>query len=242
MIISKKSIAVELKELYSIFNVSWKFFNNGDMEYLIYKNPLIKNYNGGRGGMGKEITKERKELYKYQARMRAGSRIRELIKENNLRYHWTLTYKENMTDRKTAVNDFNLFMKRLNYRLKWGSLAYVAVMERQKRGAIHFHLALNKRIEFETMGNVWGLGFVMVSQFSGELDRVAGYMSKYLKKEMENDLNDEGDKLYFNSKGLARPKKGQGMLTSQELQEIKNIAVVSVDFEDTSASWHKVQL
>lgn len=216
------------------FNATWVKYSNGDLEVCIFKKARKKHDLGGRNDM--EKTDEKKELYRYQARMRAGSTVRKLVKENNLCYHWTLTYAENMEDRTRAVRDFKTFVQRLNYRARTPTIPkvpYVAVMERQKRGAIHFHFATSVYIDVHMLEAAWGHGFVKVEKHSGELDKVSGYLSKYLKKEMEKqDINGEKQKLYFNSKGLKRPAKGNVCLSDEKARDVAARADVRVAVSD----------
>jgi hypothetical protein len=52
---------------------------------------------------------------------------------------WTLTFKENVTDRETAFKCLDAFRRRVVKVL--GDWRYIAVLERQERGAWHIHLA-----------------------------------------------------------------------------------------------------
>ena len=153
------------KKYNKFFNATWVRFSNGDLEMCIFKNAMKKHDSGGRNNL--EKTEEKKDLYRYQARIRAGSTVRKLVKENNLCYHWTLTYAENMKDRARAVSDFKTFIKRLNYRVRTQTMPkvpYVAVMERQKRGAIHFHFVTSVYIDVHMLEDAWGHGFVKVAK------------------------------------------------------------------------------
>ena len=55
----------------------------------------------------------------------------------------TLAFKENIQDIDFSNNEFTNFIRRLNYKLygvKKAMLKYIAVWEKQKRGAIHYHI------------------------------------------------------------------------------------------------------
>ena len=55
----------------------------------------------------------------------------------------TLTFKDNIQDISYTNYEFNKFIKRLNFNLyndKKQRLKYIAVWEKQKRGAIHYHI------------------------------------------------------------------------------------------------------
>lgn len=60
-------------------------------------------------------------------------------------YFITLTFKENITDLVQANKHYNIFMKYLTYH--YPNLKSVVVAENQKRGAWHFHLLVDKRID-----------------------------------------------------------------------------------------------
>lgn len=181
------------------------------------------------------LPEEKKELYRYQARIRAGSTIRQLVKENNLRYMWTLTYRNDVTSRDEALNDFILFVKRLSYALG-KKIDYVAVIEVQKKrkektgkAVLHFHMATNLFIKHELMEEKWRHGYVYVSTYTdgkkiqGKND-VGSYLSKYLKKDMEENPELAGKKMYLNSRGLRRPNKGHGVATDEDKEEVAQVA------------------
>ena len=124
----------------------------------------------------------------------------------------TLTYAENMKDRDKAYIDFDKFLK-IYKRLTGENLEYVAVTEKQKRGAIHFHIALNKFINVNTIRKCWPHGIIQIERKAEyiqggknkrNIGRIAGYMSKYLSKDIaEQDLN---SKRYSSSRGIPKPE------------------------------------
>ena len=64
---------------------------------------------------------------------------------NNQTSFLTLTTKENITDRSLFNNLFDKFVTRLNYHVlgtKKRLIKYIAVLEKQKRGAWHVHMML----------------------------------------------------------------------------------------------------
>lgn len=172
-----------------------------------------------------ELSEETKELYREQARNRAGQTIGHLVDENDLSKMWTLTYAKEVNDRDQALNDFKLFMKRLNYHLD-KKVPYVAVIEVQRerekktgKAVLHFHLATDNRyIEKSKFQEIWGHGNVRFSTYKdgrtipGDRKAVATYMSKYLKKDMQDNPDLAGRKMYLASKGLKRPPRTNGIL------------------------------
>ena len=180
------------------------------------------------------IIKRKKEIKKSSIH-RAGSKIRKLILENNLKYCWTLTYKDNQTDRKIALKDFKLFIEKVNRWIKSDkTFNYVAVMEQQKRGAWHFHIAVQAFMGFEKIEKLWKKGFVQVNENTGDLGKIAGYLAKYLKKSLEDgidDLSGERKVNYLCSRGLKQPEKVSGVMTETEFELLKDRASVVKEFE-----------
>jgi len=142
---------------------------------------------------------EKKELYKKQAHNRAKTCIRRIVNSNP---HWTkfftLTFAENRTDRVSANYDFNLFIRRLKYR--YPSFSYLAVPERQKRGAIHYHLICNMPfVNFDELREIWGFGRLEVKDIRS-VKKTGAYIAKYLTK----DTSDFFSKRYFCSADVYR--------------------------------------
>jgi hypothetical protein len=125
----------------------------------------------------------------------------------------TFTFRENMTDPKKANYLFTKFIQRFNYDLfgtKQSMLRYLAVIEFQKRGAIHYHAMffnlpyrqdIKPRIE-----ELWGQGFINLKTIKQDLQRAIRYLTKYLTKE-NFDSRLIGKKCYFGSQKLIKPAK-----------------------------------
>lgn len=136
----------------------------------------------------------------------------------------TLTYKANMTDLVKADKDFKDFIKRFKYKMGI-DLKYLAVRERQKRGAIHYHLLCDWKQEMKTeqeirhfervLGSgqwgegIWRGGFVDIKPIE-HVDNVGAYIIKYMTKELSIELY-KGKKLYLCSQGLERPVEYKGI-------------------------------
>lgn len=208
-----------------------------------HKNGQVKGRKGGRRMMEdqRELPEERKELYRYQARNRAGQNIYHLIHENDLSKMWTLTYgEEEVTDRKQALKDFKKFIQRLNYKLD-KKIKYIAVMEVQKerekkygKPVLHFHMAMEDfYIKKSYFQEIWGHGNVSYSKYKdgrkieNNKVAVASYMSKYIKKDMEDNEQLAGQKMYVNSKGLKRPPKGNGIGEDELFNRMESDSLVN---------------
>lgn len=233
-IIPQKRCIVNLTQSEKWFNLSWVYLKT-KVKIIEHKNGQIKGRGGGRKVLKEyeNVPAEKRELYRNQARIRAGQKVYELADENDLRIMWTLTYEREEEKRKIALNDFKTFIKRLNYHLD-RKVPYVAVIEVQKerekktgKAVLHFHMATDKYIDQKLLAKVWGHGYVKPSKFkdgttiSGNKKAVAMYLSKYLKKDMEDNPDLVGQKMYLNSKGLKRPPRGSGIVDKEQFDRLE---------------------
>lgn len=112
----------------------------------------------------------------------------------------TLTYRENQDDLGLAWKHFKEFSRLMKwkYKEKW---QYVSVPEFQKRGAVHFHLAIKGFYHWNTVRRFWkqaikadgNVDFKGPSKKKGWKTRspkkIAGYLSKYLSKQETVQFN-----------------------------------------------------
>lgn len=182
-------------------------------ELYEYQYPLIMGISRKICGRGNakytdNVTKiENRKKTQYRAR----KQVCRLINSNafQMKKFVTLTFADNITDIKIANRSFKIFIQRLNYYLKTkhkSKLKYIAVIEFQQRGAIHYHLLCNAPyIENSTLNKIWGNGFVRINKIDN-IDNVGAYVTKYMNK----DLADErlrGQKCYLVSKNLDKSIK-----------------------------------
>lgn len=130
----------------------------------------------------------------------------------------TLTYRENMIDRAVALKHWDLFRRKLG---KHRQFSYVAVIEEQERGALHFHVAVRGRQMYALLRSIWQgiLGLGPDGQQMGQVNvrdphkfgfgnkgahRIASYIAKYCGKQMQVRALDQ--KRYFASKGIPVPE------------------------------------
>jgi hypothetical protein len=130
----------------------------------------------------------------------------------------TLTYRENMCDRQTALKHWDSFRRRLN---KVAQFHYVAVIEEQERGALHFHIAVRGRQNYVLLRSIWQrvLGLGENGQQMGQVNvrdphrfgfgqngahKLASYIAKYCSKQMNARALDQ--KRYFRSRGIELPE------------------------------------
>jgi hypothetical protein len=125
----------------------------------------------------------------------------------------TLTYRDNVTDLNLAYNHLAKFEKYC--RRYWREFPFVAVPEFQKRGAVHFHIALNRFYHVGILRAFWhkaigskdGNIHITSPTTGGQWNRVkiARYMAKYMAKAV--DQQEIGRKRYSSSRGIPEPKK-----------------------------------
>jgi hypothetical protein len=138
---------------------------------------------------------------KERATRRARTKVRRLAKFKGLTTLLTLTYRENMQDRERMARDLDVFIKRV--RRVVSGFEYIAVFERQKRGAWHAHIAVKRVLShylsrgnlvrsYDLLRSMWrGVvgadnGNVDVSRnrrVQRSASKLAAYLSKYIGKE-----------------------------------------------------------
>ena len=116
----------------------------------------------------------------------------------------TLTFSNNETDVKKCDLMFKNFIKRLKYKYKLKDFKYVAVIEFQKRGAVHYHMICNASyIPQRDIQNLWQHGFVWLNCIKN-VDNLGAYIVKYMTKETA-DQRLQGLNGYLCSRNLERP-------------------------------------
>lgn len=123
----------------------------------------------------------------------------------------TLTFLETFTEpeAKTALTAFFRRLKR-----RYENLRYIAVQEYQKRGAIHFHCLLwgvpSRATQAEratrNIQRLWARGYIDIRRSYDNDGKIAGYLSKYFTKSLEDNRNQaRGKRLFFCSRNIYRP-------------------------------------
>lgn len=161
---------------------------------------------------------------RVRATRRARSEVRRRCKHQGLVEILTLTYRENQTDRNRMAHDLDLFLKRVRRVIP--NFEYVCVFEKQKRGAWHAHLAVQRVLpyywkggqvkklvkSFDLLRSMWR---GVVGANNGNIDvskrkkerwspaKIAGYISKYIGKSFGDNLKHENS--YSASNGALPP-------------------------------------
>lgn len=186
------------------------------VELYHYEKGVFKGYvySGGRSGVNGSSDKEKNRI---DVLRRARKHLMRIVNANYGQWgddvtckFVTLTFRDNVRDLKSANYEFRKFIKRLNYEVfgrKCNELKYTVVPEFQERGAVHYHVIFYNLpyIDNEVLSRVWGHGFVKINKID-DIDNVGAYVCKYLTKAVEDDRL-KGNKCYFNSRGLKKPKE-----------------------------------
>lgn len=189
-------------------------------EVVIFERPFLYGYSvesrsDYMGDVVSEAEKRKlKEKYRENRFRRARKRIIDLTRCNITAHSdypqfLTLTYAENMKDVDRAFRDWELFIKGLNYALDM-KLKYLAVIEFQERGAIHFHAILFdvpfRKDMLSLYKHYWKHGDPDIVTIKDPNDpKLAFYLSKYVSKYKKTDNRLDDRKSYFASRNIIRP-------------------------------------
>ena len=229
-------------------------FVTGDfVEQYCYSRPLIKNssalfnhVSGNKSSTRQHKKKTDEELEQYREELRERKKtdlefvkkqlnrkkktIRRLINTNCRKDNkflcsfFTATYKDNELDEYKAREDFNKFIKRLQYayplrtdlklRKELSFENYIACLERQERGAIHFHVIFFNcpYLHYSEFSRIWGHGSIDVHAIK-KVHRVGSYVVKYLTNAEKHQLDN--------------PILGKTWVRSQDLE-----LPIRLDFKD----------
>ena len=171
----------------------------------VYSYDYYIHGKGGFSGTDKGQAEIENALKNYaNTNQRRRDKIRRLACTNfNNKYDkfLTLTFAENKTNIEECNLLFKNFIKRLKYKYNLLCLKYLAVIEFQERGAVHYHVLLNiPYIPHKELQELWGNGFVFVNAIS-HVDNLGAYILKYMTKD-NNDTRLMGKKAYLTSRNL----------------------------------------
>lgn len=137
----------------------------------------------------------------------------------------TLTFKENITSHAIANKEFKKFIQRLR-RAYGQEFSYTAVIEYQKRGAIHYHCIFFNLpyIHYSEFNKIWGLGFTDLQSLE-KIGNVGFYITKCLDYMMEDmDKKQEGQKFYLQSRNILQLKEEYSYISDIEVQNLLKMA------------------
>jgi len=185
----------------------------GNVVYkVVYMDPV---YYGFKSLGGRNMDSENEGKNRHDSVVRARRNIMMYAQKNfNAEYDKfiTLTFKENIKDLKQANREYKKFLQRLRYKTR-KDFKYLAVIEFQKRGAVHYHMLsdLNyiKKSEF---AEIWGNGFVYINRIK-HVDDLGAYLISYIggkkskKKDKDRDFELlKRNKSYLRSNNLKKPE------------------------------------
>lgn len=196
-----------------------------------------------------------------RATQRARTTVRRLAKVKALTTMLTLTTRENITDRPTFVRLLDAFFKRV--RRVFPAFEYVCVLERQKRGAWHAHIAVRKFAAFLPMkgtlvksynlfralwhGVLGGAdrGTVNAAHANkrtrGSISKLAGYLTKYIGKHFDGNEKHANS---YSASGRALPgPEVQRIETSEYCDAVNALERRLIALtEGTPISFHRAHL
>lgn len=189
-------------------------YPDGDFEVTVTRRPSVTpKRKGSYQAATVPKCRERTAIQLVEDYVRSSTRaratVRRLIQAGLLDHMLTLTYRENRTDARECHADLTRFLRLLRCALP-DDFQYVAVFERQKRGAGHWHLAVHGWQNVKLLRALWrkvvGDGNIDVRSWAGKgragecTAKLASYLSKYIGKEMDD--RDDGGHRYRRSHNI----------------------------------------
>lgn len=193
----------------------------------------------GQDHRGRKKTKkgesENKDKNKIQTIQRARNNIRRLALANfseNAKFI-TLTFKDtdkfNIRSVKECNIRFNKFIKRC--RRVYGCFKYLAVVEFQdknKRGAVHYHMLSDIAInEVHELAKLWLYGEPQALDIQPvecindvNIDNIGAYLIKYMSKNL-NDERFAGSRCYLKSRNLVKPVELTGAAARKYIYQLQ---------------------
>jgi len=190
-----------------------KSFISGDyFEYYSFKTP-VKKSKVKQAKDRNDLSDSEKLANRHQSLIRVKKNLKRFLYCNtDLLYFWTFTFRNNVDDINYANRFFKKFTQRLRY--KYPDIKFIAVVEFQKRGAVHYHVVLNQYVDFYEMSGIWRYGFCLVKRVNNRRHLV-NYVLKYLKKFSPKDRRLWGKKVYHTSRNLIKPDDFTNMSMSE---------------------------
>jgi len=188
----------------------------------VYNYKYYIHGKGGFSGVAKGQAELNNALKNYaNTNQRRRDKIRRLACSNfNNKYDkfLTLTFAKNKTDIEECNLLFKKFIMKLKYTYTLSNLKYLAVIEFQERGAVHYHVLLNiPYIPHKKLQDLWGHGFVFINAIE-HVDNLGAYVLKYMTKD-NNDTRLMGKKAYLTSRNL----KHEETIVNHDIKEFYDL-------------------
>lgn len=174
-----------------------------------------------------ELEAKKEEENRNRAARRAAQKVRHLVKMIGADHMLTLSYRDNMRDIEKLKKDWQKFVRLMHAR--YPNWKFVAIRERQERGALHLHVAVTGRQDIKYIRRCWYVALgsspsVSGDETPGQIDvrapykrwggnggyiwapeKLAAYLTKYLSKTFQEEAQ-TNSKRYWQSKDVAPPK------------------------------------
>lgn len=201
------------------YRVDVRDFGDGIVELVASRQqePMKKRKHTSDDSRDKGKRKEMNENDLLKSVLRAKRQMRSKILMMGASRMLTLTYRENKTDLAECWKDLRRFVRLVKKQIP--DFQYIAVPEFQKRGAVHFHIAVKGFYNYNLMRFLWrkaicgnGTETVGAANFTSprkgsEWRRAAlsRYMAKYMSKGIESQ--EKNKKRYSSSQDISDPEK-----------------------------------
>lgn len=200
-----------------------KAYNDGVYKVIEYKNERSKTVQkltssfGSNSDLSEDEKAIRLEESRKQNLYKTKSKLRDYARNNHFDKFWTLTFdpKNFGSSDNLRFEEMQKFLKRMTR--KYGKFNYLAVPERHKSGAIHWHMMTGyfepklidsgKRYKEKTIFNCpeWEFGFTNVQNVRSK-KKISNYVSKYITKDLMDSPARRNKKKYWASRSLELPK------------------------------------
>lgn len=207
----------------STYKYKVKAYNDGVYRVIEYQNERQKTHTKltAISGSNFELSEEEKAIRLEESRQhnlyKTKTKLRDYARNNHFDKFWTLTFdpKKYGKSDNLRFEEMQKFLKRMTR--KYGKFNYLAVPERHKSGAIHWHMMTGyfepKLIDSgKTYNRVpiyncpeWEYGFTNVQNVRSQ-KRIANYVSKYITKDLMDNPARKNKKKYWVSSSLELPK------------------------------------
>ena len=179
------------------------------------------------GKRGEKGASRNRKLNEARARGRAKSTIRKKCLTIGADHLVTLTYRANVEDRERVLHDLERLRRALSR--SGCSMPYVAVLERQQRGALHPHLAVKgfqdvrllRRCWYKIVGNGQGQVNVRGPRPGSSPVKLVRYLSKYISKDFDNTPREFEEHRYFCSLGVKVPTEKHEFVLDRRAKDVE---------------------
>lgn len=211
------------KQLCEMYKYKVKIYNNSVYKVIEYKNSRVKTDQKKTGLFfdSEELSDEEKEIRLQESRRqnlyKTKNKLRDYARNNHFDKFWTLTFDPKIYgfSDNLRFEEMQKFLKRMTR--KYGKFNYLAVPERHKSGAIHWHMMTGyfepdlidsgKKWKERPIYNCseWEHGFTNVQNVRSQ-KRIANYVSKYITKDLMESPARKNKKKYWASRSLELPQ------------------------------------